>query len=241
MPFFLAMTSIIMHLLLHQEGKLKMTKFETLIFIPEGTILDEKIAERNALRQTLDEVGEGFGPAERIKYTNLQSQINFLGFNERIELLLQTFCNQQLFTARKIFNKKMQKQKQLVKDVIPFLNEMENRINMILLAKEDQKTITSRLEESELLNYFSATYSQDDFEQKLPNKTILTKIIQEQNIDPDTCLVIGTDLADEIQGAENAELPSLWIAPRTVKMPIHPRPTIHLTKLNDLLFYLELS
>lgn len=218
-----------------------MTKFETLIFIPEGTILNEKMAERNALRQTLDEVGDGFGPAERIKYTNLQTQIGFLGFSERIELLLQSFCDQQLFSARKIFYKKMQKQKQLVKDAVSFLNEMENTLNMILLAKEDQKTTTSRLEESEVLNYFSAAYFQDDFEQKLPNKNILTKIIQDQHVDPDTCLVIGTDLADEIQGAENAGLSSLLIAPRTVKMPIHPRPTIHLTKLNDLLFYLELS
>lgn len=75
----------------------------------------------------------------------------------------------------------------------------------------------------------------------MPNKNVLFQIIKEQELDPDNCLVIGTDLVEEIQGAENAGLQSLWIAPKKVKMPISPRPTLHLTKLSDLLFYLELN
>lgn len=221
-----------------------MAKFQSLIFVPEGTILNEGVAERNALRQTLDEVASGFGPKERIQYANLLSQIKFLTFSDRIELVLQTFCRHELYSARKIFFQKMKKQKQLVKDVGPFLGElsdMDDQIKLILCSKEDRETISSRLDESELLSYFSAVYTQDDFKERLPNKEILTTIVQEQNVDPATCLVIGTDLADDIQGAENAGLASLWIAPRNVKTPIHPNPTIHLTTLSDLLFYLELS
>lgn len=221
-----------------------MGKFDSLIFVPEGAILNEGVAERNALRQTLDEVASGFGPKQRIQYAELLSQIKFLTFSDRIELVLQTFCRHELYSARKIFYQKMKEQKQLVKDVGLFLGElsdMDDQIKLILCSKEDRETISSRLDESELLNCFSAVYTQDDFVQRLPNEEVLMTIVQEQNLDPATCLVIGTDLADDIQGAENAGLASLWIAPRNIKTPIHPNPTIHLTTLSDLLFYLELS
>lgn len=68
-----------------------MSTYETLIFIPEGSLLNEKVAERNALRQTLKHFQHEFGPAERLKYTSLQKQVKLLPQNKRIDLLLQTF------------------------------------------------------------------------------------------------------------------------------------------------------
>ncbi|MCT7862013.1 MAG: HAD family hydrolase, partial [Lactobacillus crispatus] len=53
-------------------------------------------------------------------------------------------------------------------------------------------------------------------------------------------LIIGTNLDEEIQGAENANLKSLWLAPKKDKIPISPHPTLHLSKLADLSFYLDL-
>lgn len=44
-----------------------MSTFNTLIFIPEGSLLNEKLAERNALRQTLKHYGVDCGPAETIQ------------------------------------------------------------------------------------------------------------------------------------------------------------------------------
>lgn len=218
-----------------------MTKFQTLIFIPEGSLLDEKMAERNALQRTLKALGSDFGPAERLKYNDFCTQSKLLGLDERIEISLQNFCKTNLTEARKIFNEQIQLQKQLVKGVVPFLDEIQGKVKMVLLSKENKQVVTNRLAPSELLNYFAARYFKDSFPERLPNKNIFIKIIQEQELEPDSCLIIGTDLADEIQGAENANLQSLWVAPKKVKMPISPRPTLHLKKLNDLLFYLELS
>ena len=214
-----------------------MTKFETLIFIPEGSILNESAAEKSALKSTLNAIGQEFGSSQRLKYNNLQAQIKLLGFNERIKLLLQTFGISQI----DLFTHELQKQQQLVKDVTNFLNEVKNQVNLIMLAKESRKTIISRLGPSELLSFFSATYFMNDFSQKLPDRKIFDQIIREQALNPDSCLVIGTDLTDEIQGAENAGLQSLWLAPKKSKIPINPRPTLHLNKISDLLFYLNMS
>ncbi|RMC45255.1 HAD hydrolase-like protein [Lactobacillus sp. ESL0230] len=212
-----------------------MTKFETLIFIPEGSLLNEQVAEKNALSQTLKSK-QPFGPSERLKYTKLQEKTKLLGLNKRISLILNAFNLQP-----EIFTINLQKQHQLVKGTISFLDAVVDQVNLIMLAKESKQIITPRLEQSALLTYFAATYFADDFTQELPAKSVLAQVVRQEQLDPDTCLVIGTDLADEIQGAVNTNLQSLWLAPKKSKLPISPRPTLHLNKLSDLLFYLDLS
>jgi len=223
------------------KGKVHLAKYETLIFILEGSLLNEKVAEQNALRQTLKSTGREYGPAERIQYNSLQEKTKLLGFDACIKLTLQEFFKNDWNSAKPAFDNQLQKQNQLNKDVLSFLDEVKNKVNLILLAKESKELALARMQETELINYFSAVYFKDDFASKLPNKKVLTTILQQQNLTPATCLVIGTNLADEIQGAENANLDSLWLAPKKVKMPISPHPTLHLNKLSDLLFYLELS
>ena len=223
------------------KGKVHLAKYETLIFILEGSLLNEKVAELNALRQTLKLAGREFGPTERIQYNSVQEKIKLLGFDERIKLTLQEFFKNDWISAKGAFDNQLQKQDQLNKDVLPFLDEVKNKVNLILLTKEKKDVASSRMQNTELINYFSAVYFKDDFACKFPDKKVLTTILQQQNLTPATCLVIGTNLVDEIQGAENANLDSLWLAPKKVKMPISPHPTLHLNKLSDLLFYLELS
>ncbi|WEV44100.1 HAD family hydrolase [Lactobacillus sp. ESL0684] len=218
-----------------------MTKFETLIFIPEGSLLNEKLAQRTALSQTLAALNEGFGPKERLQYTEIQEQAKLLGLNERIELTLQTFCKANYQTAKPIFWQKLAHQTQLVKGAISFLEQIPDQVKLVLLAKEPKQVISTRITDSKLLNFFSACYFSEDFSDTF-TQTILGQVLQaEPAINPATCLLIGTDLADEIQAANQANLASVWLAPKKVKLPINPRPTMHLTRLSDLLFYLNLS
>lgn len=218
-----------------------MSKFKTLIFISEGTILNEQAAERNALKQTLAAFQHEFSPAERLKYNNLQAQSKLLHFNERIELLLKTYFPANLTQARICFWEKMKDQKQLNKDAVALIPQIASQVNLLLFSKEKRKIMTSRLAENDLLAYFTKCYGQEDFAQALPDKSVFHQLLNEQKLDASSSLIIGTDLTDEIQGAVNAAIPSLWLAPKKVKMPISPRPTLHLSKLSDLIFYLELS
>ena len=218
-----------------------MSKFKTLIFISEGTILNEQAAERNALKQTLAAFQHEFSPAERLKYNNLQAQSKLLHFIERLDLLLKTFFPANLTLARICFWEKMKDQKQLNKDAVALIPQIASQVNLLLFSKEKRKIMTSRLAENDLLAYFTKCYVQEDFAQALPDKSVFHQLLNEQKLDASSSLIIGTDLTDEIQGAVNAAIPSLWLAPKKVKMPISPRPTLHLSKLSDLIFYLELS
>lgn len=218
-----------------------MTTFETLIFIPEGSLLNEKLAEKTALRQTLKHYGLDWGPAERLRYTSLEKEFKNLSSDDQIDLALSTFLKEDLSKTRTVFYDAMKDQTRLVKGAIDFIDEVSGKLHLILLAKEKRTQIEPRLAPTELLSSFDNAYFADDFTDKLPSKNIFFKILKDNpDIDPDTVLVIGTNLDEEIQGAENANLKSLWLAPKKDKIPISPHPTLHLSKLADLSFYLDL-
>lgn len=218
-----------------------MATFETLIFIPEGSLLNEKLAEKTALRQTLKHYGLDWGPAERLRYTNLEKEFKNLSSDDQIDLALSTFLKEDLSKTRTVFDDAMKDQTRLVKGAIDFIDEVSGKLHLILLAKEKRTQIEPRLAPTELLSSFDNAYFADDFTDKLPSKNIFFKILKDNpDIDPDTVLVIGTNLDEEIQGAENANLKSLWLAPKKDKIPISPHPTLHLSKLADLSFYLDL-
>ncbi len=87
-----------------------MSTFNTLIFIPEGSLLNEKLAVKTALRQTLKYFGLDWGPAERLRYTSLQKQFKTLSITEQIDLSLSTFLKNDLSETRTIFDNEMKKQ-----------------------------------------------------------------------------------------------------------------------------------
>lgn len=218
-----------------------MATFETLIFIPEGSLLNEKLAEKTALRQTLKHYGLDWGPAERLRYTSLEKEFKNLSSDDQIDLALSTFLKEDLSKTQTVFDDAMKDQTMLVKGAIDFIDEVSGKLHLILLAKEKRTQIEPRLAPTELLSSFDNAYFADDFTDKLPSKNIFFKILKDNpDIDPDTVLVIGTNLDEEIQGAENANLKSLWLAPKKDKIPISPHPTLHLSKLADLSFYLDL-
>ena len=218
-----------------------MATFETLIFIPEGSLLNEKLAEKTALRQTLKHYGLDWGPAERLRYTSLEKEFKNLSSDDQIDLALSTFLKEDLSKTRIVFDDAMKDQTRLVKGAIDFIDEVSSKLHLILLAKEKRTQIEPRLAPTELLSSFDNAYFADDFTDKLPSKNIFFKILKDNpDIDPDTVLVIGTNLDEEIQGAENANLKSLWLAPKKDKIQISPHPTLHLSKLADLSFYLDL-
>ena len=218
-----------------------MATFETLIFIPEGSLLNEKLAEKTALRQTLKHYGLNWGPAERLRYTSLEKEFKNLSSDDQIDLALSTFLKEDLSKTRTVFDDAMKDQTMLVKGAIDFIDEVSGKLHLILLAKEKRTQIEPRLAPTELLSSFDNAYFADDFTDKLPSKNIFFKILKDNpDIDPDTVLVIGTNVDEEIQGAENANLKSLWLAPKKDKIPISPHPTLHLSKLADLSFYLDL-
>lgn len=217
-----------------------MNPFETLIFVPEGSLLNEKLAIKSSLRETVKYFTGTFGPAENLKYSQLSTQFKLMSEQEQIAFLLQNFLPDFTETAA-YFDSHLRNKARLVKGSLDFLKQVKGKTRLLLYSKEKQEMILPRLKKAGLIDLFEGIYFADDFTAKLPQKEVLLSIITQSNSDPDTSLVIGTNLSEEIQGAENAGLKSLWLAPKKEKIPITPHPTLHLSRLSDLLFYLNIE
>lgn len=218
-----------------------MNNFASLLFIPEGSLLNEKLAQRTALRQTAKHLGQEFGPAERLKYNDLSAHFKLLSEKQQNNSLIANFFPDQKEAAQNYFDQQLMKQHRLMPGSQSFLELVKGQLKLILCGKENKAALLPRLEAAGIAQDFNALFFADDFKEKLPDKAIFRQIVRKENLDPDTVLVIGTNLSEEIQGAENDNLDSLWLAPKKEKIPISPHPTLHLTKLSDLLFYLNIE
>lgn len=217
-----------------------MDTFTSLIFIPEGTLLNEKLALKAALRTSMRNLNKDFGPAEQLKYSQISNNFKMLSEKEQIQLLLANFLPDEN-DALTIFQANLAKQHRLIKGSLDFLTQVKGHLTLVALGKTKKDILLPRLKSSGIADYFEALFFADDFSEQFPDKNLLIKIIANLNLDPDSCLVIGANLNDEIQAAENANLKSLWLAPKKEKIPITPHPTLHLSRLADLLFYLNIE
>lgn len=218
-----------------------MASFSSLLFVPEGSLLNERLALRTALRQTMSHFGKQSGPAERIKYNGLANGFKLQSLKKQITLICQSFLPAQGEAGKKYLRWQLSKQEQVMPGSKDFLSTVQGKIPLLLYGKENKVALWPRLKKAGLLAPFSHLFFADDFKQELPDKAVFRIIVQKTKVDPHGVLVIGTNLADEIQGAENANLKSLWLAPKKEKIPITPHPTLHLAKLSDLLFYLNIE
>lgn len=216
-----------------------MDTFETLLFVPEGSLFNEKLALKNALKKTLKHFNHEFGPADQLKYTQLNSQFKFLSEKKQVQLLLANYLGQS--AATDIFVQELLSQNRLVKNTADFLEKVKGKVKLLCFSRFNQNIALPRLKSAGIDRNFDALFFADMFTEKLPDKKIFDQILQNTNTDPDSTLVIGTNLTEEIQAAENANLKSLWLAPKKEKIPITPHPTLHLSRLSDLLFYLNIE
>lgn len=107
---------------------------------------------------------------------------------------------------------------------------------MISFGKEKREDLLPTMQKLKLDQYFDHLFFQEDIAEQ-PFSSIIKKL----GLDPDTCLIIGNNLNDEIKAANQENIKSLWIAPRKEKVPITPHPTLKLSHLSDLEFYLNLE
>ncbi len=62
-----------------------------------------------------------------------------------------------------------------------------------------------------LAPYFDGIYISSDFSCRKPDIRFFTALLEEQKLDPETCLMIGNDLDTDIAGAKNAGLDTLYM------------------------------
>ena len=205
--------------------------YKNIILIPEGIIFNEKITERTAVKNTLKK----FGINNWNDKKELFNQIFNRYLNEtrikRHELLLTALLSEvNLNESKSIFYQELNYQNHLVNNIQTDLTNLSSNANTVIYSFLPQELINTRLNNANLSIKFSV------FSANSTNK--FTKIIQEKQWDTEETLVIGTNLSDEIQQANDENVDSMWISTGR-KVPITPHPTLHMKKFADSLFYVN--
>ena len=205
--------------------------YKNIILIPEGTIFNEKITERAAIKNTLKKFGVNNFNDKKELFNQLFDRYINEKRTKRYELLLTALLPElDLNESKSLFYQQLIHQTRLTKNIQTDLTNLSSVTKMIIYSFLPKEVISARLENTNLtlnLPIFSAV-SPDKF----------TDIIKQKQWDADETLVIGTNLSDEIQEANDENVDSMWISTGR-KVPITPHPTLHMKKFADSLFYVN--
>lgn len=217
-----------------------MNTYTNLIFVLEQTIFNQKLAQKNAIKKSYEQLIGKWTPTLTEKYKELANTFKLMGQNEQENILITSFLNDQA-NCHQVFEEKLAQEKRLVKGRIDFLKTVIGKVDLIAYSKHPKSINQKKISENNLEAYFSKIYFSDDFtSNELTDKT-LDAILEKEQLDPDETLIVGANLHDEIAAANQAKLPSLWLSPKKDKTPITPHPTLKLSRLSDLLFYLNVE
>ena len=205
--------------------------YKNIILIPEGTIFNEKITERAAIKNTLKKFGVNNFNDKKELFNQLFDRYINEKRTKRYELLLTALLPEvDLNESKSLFYQQLINQTRLTKNIQTDLTNLSSVTKIIIYSFLPKEVISARLENTNLalnLPIFSAV-SLDKF----------TDIIKQKQWDADETLVIGTNLSDEIQEANDENVDSMWISTGR-KVPITPHPTLHMKKFADSLFYVN--
>ncbi|MBD5432237.1 MAG: hypothetical protein HDR42_01895 [Lactobacillus sp.] len=205
--------------------------YKNIILIPEGIIFNEKITERAAIKNTLKKFGISNFNEKKELFNQLFDRYVNEKRTKRYELLLTALLPEiELTDSTAILYQQLIHQTRLTKNIQTDLTNLSSVTKMIIYSFLPKEVISARLENTNLalnLPKFSAV-SPDKF----------TDIIKQNQWDTEETLVIGTNLNDEIQKANDEKVDSMWISTGR-KVPITPHPTLHMKKFADSLFYVN--
>ena len=92
------------------------------------------------------------------------------------------------------------------------LTQLREKGHKLWLLSNAQRVFTAyELNHLGLAPYFDGIYISSDFSCRKPDLRFFTALLEEQQLDPRKCLMIGNDLDTDIAGAKNAGLDTLYM------------------------------
>ncbi|QNQ81389.1 hypothetical protein [Lactobacillus sp. PV034] len=205
--------------------------YKNIILIPEGIIFNEKITERAALKNTFKNFNiDNFDEKKELFNQLFERYLNEKR-TQRHQLLLTALLPEiELDQSKSEFYQQLIHQTRLTKNIQEDLSQLTEATNLVITSFLPNEIIASRLNNSKLtLKLPTASLAGD---------SSFRQIITSNNWDSKETLIIGTNLNEEIQQANDEAVDSMWINTGR-KVPITPHPTLHVKKFADCLFYLN--
>lgn len=96
-----------------------------------------------------------------------------------------------------------------------------------------------RIEKSSLSKYINKIYVSEEIGSSKPKKAAFEYLLRDINLKKEEVVMIGDSLKNDIQGALDTGIKSIWFNPEKVKNSTNIKPNSEINELNDLIYMFD--
>lgn len=224
-----------------------MTKFETLLFDVDETLLNFKEGQHNALTQLFIDQGVALTPEIRQRY-EVRNAALWHAFElgelakERVLGDRFTYIFKECGLVRdgaemdRLFRNYLKEEAILLEGAFEVVSELSRSHQLYVVTNGVSTTQYRRLEKSALRPYFNEVFVSEDTGYQKPMAEFFNYAFERiDNFNPTKTMIIGDSLVADIQGGNQAGIASCWYNPQQLAGESAITPTYEIKYLKELL------
>ncbi|MGE8000339.1 YjjG family noncanonical pyrimidine nucleotidase [Lysinibacillus sp. NPDC093190] len=228
-----------------------MTKYETLLFDVDDTLLDFDLAENAALDRLFKQENIAVTGAMIARYKEINESM-WRAFergevskdalhNTRFSIALKEFgfeVDGEYFEA--IFQKYLKEAHHYVDGAYEVIEQLADSYELYVVSNGKTITQNKRLEDANLAQFFNGVFISEQTGYQKPMPAFFDYVFGRiDNINKDKTMIIGDSLTSDVKGGLQAGIDTCWFNIRNIENTSDIQPHFEIKKLHDLHLLLD--
>ena len=228
-----------------------MTKYETLLFDVDDTLLDFDLAEDAALDRLFKQENIAVTPTMIARYKEINESM-WRAF-ERCEVSKDELHNTRFSIALKefgldvdgeyieaIFQKYLKEAHHYVDGAYEVIEQLAENYELYVVSNGKTITQNKRLKDANLAHFFNEIFISEQTGYQKPMPAFFDYVFERiDNINKDKTLIIGDSLTSDVKGGLQAGIDTCWFNIRNIENTSDIQPHFEIKKLHDLHLLLD--